>query len=417
MAFAEAGDKEKIERRRPAGRIGSLDGARGLAALVVVVHHALLASWPSLANGYFDIPPRRSSMAWWLYDTPLHWFWAGPEAVVVFFVLSGFVLALPAVKKGVGWISLGYYPKRLIRLYLPVWGALIFAVTCREIEPRVKSAGTSLWLQSHAVPMTSHGLLTQASLRDQGTFAFDPVLWSLHWEVLYSVLLPVALIPPLLTRRRPLAALAVAATALSLTGLGAAEGSARLTYLPMFLIGALLGFHAGPVTRRLAAWSHLQSTGIAALALCLVTAVYWMHDGSATSTVQTWIAGTAKVASVVGAALLILLALSRPRPLEGRTARWLGSRSYSLYLVHEPIVVTVAFVLGSGTPVPLFLALVLPTALLGAEIFWRAVENPSVRAAHAAARAADAIGHRVRLAGVQRKPAAAFFGADEGERR
>ena len=417
MAFAGAGDSRTTGRQGAVGRIGSLDGARGLAALVVVVHHTLLASWPSLANGYFDVPPKRWSLAWWLYDTPLHFFWAGPEAVVVFFVLSGFVLALPAVKKGGRWISLGYYPKRLIRLYLPVWGALIVAVACREIEPRVKSAGTSLWLQSHAVPMTSHGLLTQASLKDQGTFAFDPVLWSLHWEVLYSVLLPVALVPPLLTRRRPLAALGLGAAAVSLTGLGAAEGSARLTYLPMFMIGALLGFHGGSITRRLSAWRPLESSGLAALAICLVTAVYWMHDGSAPVDVQTWMAGTAKSASVVGAALLIILALSRPRLLEGTAVRWLGSRSYSLYLVHEPIIVTLAFVLGRGSSVPVLFALAVPTALIAAELFWRAVENPSVRAAHAAGRAADAIGRRIRLAGVQRDPVAVFSGTDDGDCR
>jgi len=84
-----------VTENRPQGRIDSLDGLRGLAALVVVVHHVMHA------NGSLDFATGldgRAQGSWvvrTLTFTPLHIVWAGTEAVLVFFVLSGLVLAMP----------------------------------------------------------------------------------------------------------------------------------------------------------------------------------------------------------------------------------------------------------------------------------------------------------------------------------
>jgi len=113
-------------------RYPSLDGLRGVCALVVVVYHCLLVV-PALsipADG--SAPSAAASSAtwspvWWLYRTPLRALWAGPEAVLIFFVISGFVLCLPLARSPVRqWAT--YYLRRFCRLYLPVWGAVGFAV-------------------------------------------------------------------------------------------------------------------------------------------------------------------------------------------------------------------------------------------------------------------------------------------------
>ena len=60
--------------------------------------------------------------------------------------------------------------------------------------------------------------------------------------------------------------------------------------------------------------------------------------------------------------------------------KWLGSRSFSLYLVHEPVVVSVATTLGTSNPIAVLL-ISLPLALAVAEGFFRLVESASPRLA------------------------------------
>jgi peptidoglycan/LPS O-acetylase OafA/YrhL len=73
--------------------VSSLDGLRGVAASVVVVHHLILASVAGLAIAY-TAGPRSHGIDHLLTYTPLHVIWAGPQFVIVFFVLSGLVLSL-----------------------------------------------------------------------------------------------------------------------------------------------------------------------------------------------------------------------------------------------------------------------------------------------------------------------------------
>src|SRR5258708_1451464 len=79
--------------RNDRDRIGSLDALRGLAALTVVVQHVLstygtIHSWDIAAEQH-QIGPFLATR------TPLGIFYAGDAAVILFFTLSGFVLALP----------------------------------------------------------------------------------------------------------------------------------------------------------------------------------------------------------------------------------------------------------------------------------------------------------------------------------
>lgn len=108
----------------------------------------------------------------------------------------------------------------------------------------------------------------------------------------------------------------------------------------------------------------------------LLTAGYWAENRGSGSA-----SALPMLAVVLGACVTIWLALNVPALADGldsRPVQWLGSRSFSLYLVHEPIVVTLTFAFG-GRPAPWELLLTaLPASLLAAELFWRGVERPSV---------------------------------------
>jgi len=368
-------------------RITSLDGLRGVAALIVVVCHSMVASVVSLSrqNHTATTHLARGSLSWWLAFTPLHIFYDGEQAVVIFFVLSGFVLALPAVKLGRRWFDVSYYPRRLVRLYVPVWGALILAVLFHEATSRAAVPGAALWLNEHAVSMTPvHGLGAAALLHQDGDPAFISVLWSLRWEVYFSLLLPLLLLFPIMTRRRPKTALVGAAASLALIALGAHSNVAFLRYMPMFLLGSLMAFHQDSLSRwaqksRARFGAVLWGVGLPMLTVVLLTSDDWAfgfgdHHGAAL------LAGTTALVSF-GACLALFLATYNAgfsRALSSRPGRWLGSRSYSLYLIHEPLLVTIAFAMG-GRPNPvLFLLIVIPSVLILAELFWRAVESPAI---------------------------------------
>ena len=84
-------------------RLSSLDGLRGVAALIVVVHHSMLVS-PNLAAAYYggEVEGLAANIVTY---SPLHLLWGGKEAVVVFFVLSGLVLVLAMRSMRFDWLS------------------------------------------------------------------------------------------------------------------------------------------------------------------------------------------------------------------------------------------------------------------------------------------------------------------------
>jgi peptidoglycan/LPS O-acetylase OafA/YrhL len=391
-----ASDPQGAIRELRCGRVPALDGLRGLAALVVLLHHVLLASVPQLAYVYDGAPSPRGALVWLLTYTPLHVVWAGPEAVVVFFVLSGFVLSLPVVR-GRRLRPGSYYPSRFLRLYVPVWAALALAAALHATVARHAVAGASWWLNAHAVPLQVRAMRLDAALMPgAGDWGFTTVLWSLRWEVLFSLLLPLLLLAPLHRRAWSLGAALLCCLALlwaggSLGGIpvvagsgGALLGSSPGEYLlelPPFVLGVLLAFQHEQIERLAASLRERSARNIAAQLALGVTCIGGLSA-------NWWLPGAQSQAALVavGACLAVLAALtlrSLGGLLESGPMQWTGKRSYSLYLVHEPLVVALAFALG-GRPSPvLFALLVTPLALGAAAAFCACVESPSHRLARA----------------------------------
>ncbi len=344
-------------------RYRTLDGLRGLAALVVVFHHGLLTS-RVLAGTYRG--GSASGFDGLLARTPLHLFWDGTGAVLVFFVLSGFVLTLGFLPQSrPRWMS--YYVKRLPRLYLPVWAALGFAVALAALVPRVVTASQSWWINAHAAS-TTVTMVGRDALLWANPSLLDSPLWSLRWEVAYSLLLPVYVAVAIHWRR--LAWLKILGSLL-LVGVGSKTGHASLLYLPVFALGSVLAVEQKRVAAGMAragryAWWVMAVLGGVALSANYTFGPY-----------AQWVDRPLRSA---GAALIVLLFLQWSR-LNGlarnRTVQWLGSISFSLYLVHEPIVVSVDRLLPGDNPWEV-LAVALPLALLAAAAFHRAIEVPSL---------------------------------------
>jgi peptidoglycan/LPS O-acetylase OafA/YrhL len=350
--------------QEPRRRIGSLDGLRGVAALVVLVHHSLVSIGP-LGGVYFE--EATPAGLEWLVFSPLHLIWAGPEAVYVFFILSGLVLTLPTLRRRYHWKS--YYPSRLLRLYIPVAAAVLFAIAIALVVPRSLTDEHGTWMEKQDQPLSLFSTIRNMTLVSPDWL--NPPLWSLRWEVAFSVLLPLYIFVLLrFTKWWPL--LIVGAIAVSTIGT-LVHDKGVLVYLPMFLIGSALAVGLQPSERvGERRWPWLMGAGLLG-----ITASWWLAP-------TAFDADAISIPIVLVSALLIVVGAIRwgaaQRVLEHPVVQWLGRISFSLYLTHDPIVVAVNTLLPIGkawwTPV-----IAIPLALVVAVLFFRFVEAPAHRLA------------------------------------
>ena len=382
---------------RPRGgtdRLPALDGLRGLAALVVLLSHMVEASVPALSEALnFGTEP--NGVARWFMRTPLAIVWAGPELVIVFFVLSGFVLtrALRAHPATLGT----FLSARVVRLYLPVWAALVPAALLLALVPRAPGAeiaGVHSWLNIYAQPVglpqvaTDMALVLPGHVGQPGWGTLDGVLWSLRWEVLFSLALPFLLRAERLLTRLTIPLLLALPLVVDRAG-----GRVALMFAPPFLLGVLLALHEAEVVGWRARIAGRGAPLAVVAAACLLGADLWLPGAERAQ-------GPSGALVVAGAGLAVVLPLvyaSVARPLLTAPMQWLGSRSFSLYLVHFPIVLAYAY--GLHHPhLPVLAAVAVPTSLLAAELFHRVVERPCHRLARAAGARAAARERRPRSA-------------------
>lgn len=71
-------------------RINSLEGLRGIAALMVLFNHLGVMFYPAYYWGAEEIGGHCEFIEYYLGQTPLSFLFAGHSAVMIFFVLTGF---------------------------------------------------------------------------------------------------------------------------------------------------------------------------------------------------------------------------------------------------------------------------------------------------------------------------------------
>lgn len=368
-------------------RLRSLDGLRGAAALVVLVHHSLLL-FPALAGVYYAgrkaevLPPVQHALSY----SPLHLVWAGTESVYLFFVLSGVVLVLPVLNRPrFDWLA--YYPRRLVRLYGPVVGAVLLGALSFLVAPRSNDAIFGRWVNGRPNHYPGSALLDDLTLVTGSSGRISP-LWSLQWEVLFSLLLPLYVV--LLVPVRRLDALRVVAL-LALMAVGSWTSTDALLYLPMFAVGVLTAVHWRALQQRARQWS----TGrrwfwpLVVLVAVLLTTARWNLTALGA---DPPLAHRLAFLAVPGVWLLVVATAFCPVVrmfAHARPFQWAGRVSFSLYLVHEPILLASRFLTAPASPWVAILCGV-PVALGVAVLFERQVESRCHRLAQRVGRAVQA---------------------------
>ncbi|SDT92562.1 Peptidoglycan/LPS O-acetylase OafA/YrhL, contains acyltransferase and SGNH-hydrolase domains [Verrucomicrobium sp. GAS474] len=344
----------------------ALDGLRGVAALIVVLHHFNML-WIACGR-----PPWAGFL---LEKTPLALLVSGEASVILFFVLSGFVLALPWVggrpeRYGV------FAVKRICRIWLPYLVALGLGVWGNSRFHGL--AGISPWFESMWAGPVDPGLVARHILF-LGTYpnrVFDMVFWSLRIEMQISLIFPFLCAGLLLLAPR-LALLAVA------LGGGAALFVALLphhfftpVYIVMFLAGIALARHRAGIAAAVNGLSAVAWAGWLLFSLGL----YLVPDLSGALNTPG-LMGAANLATLLGAAGLIAAVLGR-NGLEAwlRTAvpLFLGRISYSLYLLHAIVLYVLVYLLVGKVPVGALFVPFLGLSLLAALLFYRVIDKPAI---------------------------------------
>ncbi len=340
-------------------RLRSLDSLRGVAALIVVFYHCTITYYPRGLPG-------------WIKHSPLAVLVAGNGSVLVFFALSGFVLFLALGDAG----RLRYLPyivKRFMRLYPPFAAAILASAALYELVKPQPIPALGFWfndLSWNAQPTGSLIARTLAMTDKPALQGLDNVMWSLVPEVRISIVFP--LIALCVRRNWYLTALAALVISVAARYSAFFHPSGRpydaiqtMQYAFLFAGGAALALHAQTVRRRLAkapAWSK----GLLWF-LALVLIVLPM---------------TPRLGTIAGFAALLIVALCLDPGLDAALshgfANWLGKISYSLYLVHLLVLLTLVHLFFGKMPLPyILLSTVLLSALL-AELTHRAIEKPSM---------------------------------------
>ncbi|ROO82737.1 peptidoglycan/LPS O-acetylase OafA/YrhL [Actinocorallia herbida] len=349
------------------GRIAGLDGLRGVAALFVVLHHCLLTAYAG-----FPQTSGPAGLAVLRY---------GHFAVVLFIALSGFSLAASPARRGWRLGGIGRFAQRRAwRILPPYWAALTFALAVAWLVVPQPGEGAP-----NAASVVVYGLLIQDvadAPSPNGAF------WSIAIEAQLYAVFPLLL---LLVRRWGTAAMLASATAVvGAIGLLAPHSGqvARLMHLgPQFAVLFAAGaVAAGILTAPRTGKAAKALPWLAAAAVLPVCAVIAARGTPWTVAHFFWV--DLALAPAAGL-LLAALAAGRPGPLvrllDSRPLRSLGSYSYSLYLMHAPIVVAVgAQVVNPILPEGLarfavLLLVAVPVSLAVSRLFAAAFEAPFVR--------------------------------------
>lgn len=378
-------------------RLAYLDGLRGIAAVLVVIHHLMIGFYPATYTRTSEVHSG-GAVEWILHDTPLGIVINGGLAVALFLLLSGYVLSLQFDS----WENFSAVPtttiKRLSRFFFLIlacnvlaWGLIALGQTWNHQAAQITGSWWWLGAQWRMTPSFVSAVIQSW----QSLFQFFPIgefynssLWTMPFFFVGALLVTGLFILGHTFRRRWI----VYGVALLLL---------MNSYYYFLIVGMLLyELHKHAHIERLP-WWVMCFVGIATLYFGNYPQSY------ATSSFSLWyrwlpIFPFIQTSSFYHslAATGILLVIFRfgyiQKLFSGRMFVYLGQRSFSLYVFHVIAINSVTSflfvqlfpVLPYSTAFGMSVLLTIPLILLASEGLYRFVELQSHRFS-------DLISHRL----------------------
>jgi peptidoglycan/LPS O-acetylase OafA/YrhL len=316
---------------------------------------------------------------------PLKFLIAGHGAVIVFFLLSGFVLALPQIRgKKTGYAT--YLVKRICRIYLPYLVALAFAVAGCWIFHGLTAYGYWFHFTWHKAPSWRLVLDHVLFIGDYDVAAYNTAFWSLVQEMRISLIFPFVC-AGVLRRRRAVGV--IGAILLSVIA-GLVE---HFTHIPQMVVQTvsylgifILGITAARSRGEMVAW--LEKTSVTKSWMFFLGSVFFFfYASSVSAALRTGDTGTDILTAVSGMGL-IFYSLGDRRVsalLLGRVPRFFGRISYSLYLLHGTVLFLLVYMTYGRLPLMAILVPYLVITTVLATAMYQVVEVRSINLGHAIA--------------------------------
>ena len=307
-----------------------LDMARGVAALAVLVGHV---------RGLFFVDyhnlPRHSPLVAAFYGATA----LGHQAVVVFFVLSGFfiVSSIADSFEQRKWSWIAYLVNRITRLSLVLLPSLILCWILDRIG--MATAATASLYQHPVANLFTDSIASLETFRNfvgnlfylQGVlvepFGSNAPLWSLSYEFWYYIIFPLALCA-LVKRYRPSTRVAYLVLAIVVTWF---VGYTIALYFLVWLLGGAIAIS------RVIKWSPVRFSGAIVAATILFVLVLGL---SVAHPLDSPFLMDAIVALAFGLWIYAVVEAPEKSPpaFYAKPARLFAGFSYTLYLTHFPIV-------------------------------------------------------------------------------
>ncbi|WP_250482232.1 acyltransferase [Caballeronia sp. GACF5] len=355
-------------------RYHQLDSLRGIAALTVVFSH------------YSQI-----TLTHWLQHVPWRAIAEGHSAVILFFALSGFALAMQITGDSRPGFA-EFIVKRVCRIYIPYLIAVLAAYTAYCLLYRSNLSWTGEWVnQAWHAGIDRHDLLDHLYfVIPFSNSTLDPVLWSLVYEMRISLIFPLLVVVVFAT---PVWFSIALSMCFSLAAFGyyhhlqrtlldasiQGEWMPTIHYMSMFVLGALIARYREAISSKLGAYSARTLFGALLICLAVYVLVGSITRHSISNDVLRSFADDWIILPAVTGILVLAIAL-RPFAafLTARPLIFLGEISFSLYLLHCIVLLGVLHYFGEtyqGMSLIIAAVLILPVSIAG----YYAVEKPSIR--------------------------------------
>lgn len=370
----------------PTARFMELEGLRGLASLMVAVYHCLLAFYAFMFFGYGFQNMRLEDN---LYGNPIAVFLSGTFAVAVFFVLSGFVLSVGFFRsKSIDSVR-RLAVKRYSRLMLP---ALVSTIVCYiliklglSFTQDAANLTQSGWLRASWGFVPDFGQAISSGLIGifaTGGSAYNNVLWTMKIELIGSFVVFGFILLFGNSQHRWILYLLSLVLAFNMG-----------VWYMAFIVGMLLAdlYTSGYLSQKSRAIPFI--TGVLAIALFFGGYPYASVEGTMYQKFVIPGVQMQALSTIIGASILVGLIMSTKQLsslFRHRYLSALGKYSFSLYLIHLPVIYSLTvglFVLlrahfGYNTSFALAFSASIPVVVLSTILFYRYVEAPSVRFAN-----------------------------------